>query len=92
MPFQHSPPARQKRSWAKDQAIFTPIPRAPLEGTPAVLQLRAHLDRGPIIEGSKRAKKINFILSTSFLFYRHFKDPVKGPGDDDSEEEDNSVE
>ncbi|MBW0590070.1 hypothetical protein O181_129785 [Austropuccinia psidii MF-1] len=30
----------------------------PLDGTPAVSQLRAKLDRGPILEGRKSAKKI----------------------------------
>ncbi|MBW0589439.1 hypothetical protein O181_129154 [Austropuccinia psidii MF-1] len=35
MPIQHSPPARQTRSQARAQAILTPTPRAPLEGTPA---------------------------------------------------------
>ncbi|MBW0583851.1 hypothetical protein O181_123566 [Austropuccinia psidii MF-1] len=37
MPIQHSPPARQTRSQARTQAFLTPTPRAPLEGTPAVL-------------------------------------------------------
>ncbi|MBW0581240.1 hypothetical protein O181_120955 [Austropuccinia psidii MF-1] len=58
MPIQHSPPARQTRSQARTQAVLTPTPRAPLYGTPAVSQLRAKLDRGPILEGRKRAKKI----------------------------------
>ncbi|MBW0591940.1 hypothetical protein O181_131655 [Austropuccinia psidii MF-1] len=58
MPIQHSPPARQTRSQARTQAVLTPTPRAPLDGTPAVSQLRAKLDRGPILEGRKRAKKI----------------------------------
>ncbi|MBW0577793.1 hypothetical protein O181_117508 [Austropuccinia psidii MF-1] len=58
MPIQHSPPARQTRSQARTQAALTLTPRAPLDGTPAVPQLRAKLDRGPILEGRKRAKKI----------------------------------
>ncbi|MBW0557200.1 hypothetical protein O181_096915, partial [Austropuccinia psidii MF-1] len=58
MPIQHSPPARQTRSQARTQAVLTPTPRAPLDGTPAVPQLSAKLDRGPILEGRKRAKKI----------------------------------
>ncbi|MBW0487584.1 hypothetical protein O181_027299 [Austropuccinia psidii MF-1] len=41
MPVQHSPPARQTRP----QAVLTPTPRALLEGTPAVPQLRAHFGR-----------------------------------------------
>ncbi|MBW0554615.1 hypothetical protein O181_094330 [Austropuccinia psidii MF-1] len=55
MPVQHSPPARQTRS----QAFLTPTPRAPLDGTPAVPQLRAHFARSSTIHpGRKRAKKI----------------------------------
>ncbi|MBW0540562.1 hypothetical protein O181_080277 [Austropuccinia psidii MF-1] len=45
MPIQHSPPARQTRSQARTQAVFTPTSRAPLDGTPEVPQLRAQLDR-----------------------------------------------
>ncbi|MBW0497442.1 hypothetical protein O181_037157 [Austropuccinia psidii MF-1] len=77
MPIQHSPPARQTRSQARTQAVHTPTPRAPLDVTPAVSQMRAKLDRGPILEGRKRAKKIKFIF---------------GPGEDGKEEEENSVE
>ncbi|MBW0574878.1 hypothetical protein O181_114593 [Austropuccinia psidii MF-1] len=47
MPIQHSPPATQTRSQARPQAVLTPTSRAPLDGTPAVPQLRAQLDRGP---------------------------------------------
>ncbi|MBW0561942.1 hypothetical protein O181_101657 [Austropuccinia psidii MF-1] len=46
MRFQHSPPARQTRAQARAKAVLTPTPRAPLDGTPAVPQLRAQLDRG----------------------------------------------
>ncbi|MBW0582072.1 hypothetical protein O181_121787, partial [Austropuccinia psidii MF-1] len=52
MPIQHSPPARQTRSQARTQAVLTPTPRVPLDGTPAVPQLRAQLDRGPCMEGA----------------------------------------
>ncbi|MBW0505209.1 hypothetical protein O181_044924 [Austropuccinia psidii MF-1] len=52
MPVQHSPPARQTISQARAQAVLTPTPRAPLDGTPAVPQLRAQLDRGPHMEGA----------------------------------------
>ncbi|MBW0519613.1 hypothetical protein O181_059328 [Austropuccinia psidii MF-1] len=41
MPIQHSPPARKTRSQARAQAVITPTPTAPLEGTPEVPQLRA---------------------------------------------------
>ncbi|MBW0553739.1 hypothetical protein O181_093454 [Austropuccinia psidii MF-1] len=45
MPIQHSPPARQTISQARTQAVLTPTPRAPLDGTPEVPQLRAQLER-----------------------------------------------
>ncbi|MBW0583669.1 hypothetical protein O181_123384 [Austropuccinia psidii MF-1] len=35
MPIQHSPPERQTRSEARTQAVLTPTPIAPLDGTPA---------------------------------------------------------
>ncbi|MBW0552482.1 hypothetical protein O181_092197 [Austropuccinia psidii MF-1] len=38
MPIQHSPPARQTRSQDRAQAVLTPTPRAPLDGSPAVTQ------------------------------------------------------
>ncbi|MBW0591781.1 hypothetical protein O181_131496, partial [Austropuccinia psidii MF-1] len=56
MPIQHSPPARQTRSQARTQAVLTPTPRAPLDGTPAVSQLRAELDRGPTLEGAEPSR------------------------------------
>ncbi|MBW0477239.1 hypothetical protein O181_016954 [Austropuccinia psidii MF-1] len=46
MPVQHSHPAIQTRSKARDKDVLTPTPIAPLDGTPAVPQLRAQLDRG----------------------------------------------
>ncbi|MBW0568533.1 hypothetical protein O181_108248 [Austropuccinia psidii MF-1] len=57
MPFQNSPLSRQTRSQARAQALLTPTPRAPLDGTPAVPQLRAKLDRGPILEGASPSRK-----------------------------------
>ncbi|MBW0512996.1 hypothetical protein O181_052711 [Austropuccinia psidii MF-1] len=57
MPIQHSPPARQTRSQARAQDVLTPAPRAPLDGTPAVPQLRAQLDRGPHMEGAEPSRK-----------------------------------
>ncbi|MBW0565400.1 hypothetical protein O181_105115 [Austropuccinia psidii MF-1] len=41
MPVQHYPPERQTRS----QDVITPTPRAPLDGTPAVPQLRTSFGR-----------------------------------------------
>ncbi|MBW0537715.1 hypothetical protein O181_077430 [Austropuccinia psidii MF-1] len=57
MPVEHSPPARQTSSQARTQAVLTPTPRAPLDGTPAVPQLRAQLDRGPRMEGAEPSRK-----------------------------------
>ncbi|MBW0572996.1 hypothetical protein O181_112711 [Austropuccinia psidii MF-1] len=45
MPVQHSLPARQTRSQARALAVLTPTPRAPLDSTPAVSQLRAQTNR-----------------------------------------------
>ncbi|MBW0505762.1 hypothetical protein O181_045477 [Austropuccinia psidii MF-1] len=57
MPIQNSPPARQPRSQDRAQAVLTPTPRASLDGTPAVPQLRAQLDRGPCMEGAAPSRK-----------------------------------
>ncbi|MBW0490467.1 hypothetical protein O181_030182 [Austropuccinia psidii MF-1] len=65
MPIQHSPPARKTKSQARAQAVLTPAPRVPLDGTPAASQLRAQLERGPHLEGRKRAKKINFFFRSN---------------------------
>ncbi|MBW0588932.1 hypothetical protein O181_128647 [Austropuccinia psidii MF-1] len=80
MPVQNSPPATQKISQARAQAVLTPTPRAPLDGTPAVTQLRAQLDRGPTLEGATPSRKEGRGARRS------------GPGEDGEEEEENSVE
>ncbi|MBW0528746.1 hypothetical protein O181_068461 [Austropuccinia psidii MF-1] len=46
MPIQPSPPERQTRSQARTQAVLTPAPRAPLDGTLAAPQLRTTF-KGP---------------------------------------------
>ncbi|MBW0548179.1 hypothetical protein O181_087894 [Austropuccinia psidii MF-1] len=99
MPIQNSPPARQKRSQARAQAVLTPTPRAPLDGAPTVSQLRAQLDRGPIVEGAapSRKKGRGPRRSSSFsgvvgTFPGLSKTTFKGPGQDGEEEEENSVE
>ncbi|MBW0572083.1 hypothetical protein O181_111798, partial [Austropuccinia psidii MF-1] len=51
MSIQHSPPARQTRSQSKSQAVLTSTPRAPLDGTPAVSQLRTRM------EGAAQSRK-----------------------------------
>ncbi|MBW0463005.1 hypothetical protein O181_002720 [Austropuccinia psidii MF-1] len=50
MPVQQSPPAGKASSQARAQAVLTPTPKAPLDGTPEVPQLRAHLDKGTNME------------------------------------------
>ncbi|MBW0515786.1 hypothetical protein O181_055501 [Austropuccinia psidii MF-1] len=57
MLFQHSPPARQTRSQDRAQAVLTPTPRAPVDETPAVSQLRAHLDRRQILGREAPSRK-----------------------------------
>ncbi|MBW0587603.1 hypothetical protein O181_127318 [Austropuccinia psidii MF-1] len=66
MPIENSPPASKTRS----EAALAPTPRVPLDGTPAVPQPRAQLDRGP----------------------RFSRTSLKVQGEDDKEEEENSVE
>ncbi|MBW0527796.1 hypothetical protein O181_067511 [Austropuccinia psidii MF-1] len=57
MPFHHSHLERQTGSQARTQSVPTPMARAPLDGTPAVPQLRANFDRGLLMEERTRAKK-----------------------------------
>ncbi|MBW0468151.1 hypothetical protein O181_007866 [Austropuccinia psidii MF-1] len=91
MPIQLSPPARQTRSQARTQAILTPTPRAPLDGTPALPQLRAQLDRGPIMEGRgpRRSSSFSGVVGR---FPGLSRTSLKVTGEDDDEEEENSVE
>ncbi|MBW0509318.1 hypothetical protein O181_049033 [Austropuccinia psidii MF-1] len=99
MPIKHSPPARQTRSQARTQAVLTPTPRAPLDGTPAVSQLRAKLDRGPILEeaapsrkegrGPRRSSSFSGVVGG---FPGASRTIFKVPGQDGEEEEENSVE
>ncbi|MBW0572195.1 hypothetical protein O181_111910 [Austropuccinia psidii MF-1] len=99
MPIQHSPPARQTRSQARTQAVLTPTPRAPLDGTQAVSQLRSKLDRGPILEGEAQSRKEGRVprRSSSFSgvvggFTGTSRTIFRGPGEDGEEEEENSGE
>ncbi|MBW0492074.1 hypothetical protein O181_031789 [Austropuccinia psidii MF-1] len=89
----------QTRSQARTQAVLTPTPRAPLDGTPAVSQLRAKLDRGPTLEGAAPSRKEGRVprRSSSFSgvvggFPGTSRTIFKGPGEDGEEEEENSVE
>ncbi|MBW0525806.1 hypothetical protein O181_065521 [Austropuccinia psidii MF-1] len=99
MPIQHSPPTRQTRSQARSQAVLTPTARTPLDGTPAVPQLRVKLDRGPILEGAAPSRKEGRgpRRSSSFSgvvgrFPGTSRTIFRGPGEDGEEEEENSVE
>ncbi|MBW0548557.1 hypothetical protein O181_088272 [Austropuccinia psidii MF-1] len=99
MPLHHSPPARQTRSQARTQAVLTPTPRAPLDGTPSVSQLMAKLDRGPILEGAAPFRKEGRVprRSNSFSgvvggFPGMSRTTFRGPGEDGEEEEENFVE
>ncbi|MBW0577462.1 hypothetical protein O181_117177 [Austropuccinia psidii MF-1] len=99
MPIQHSPPVRQTRTQARTQAILTLTPRAPLDGTPAVPQLRAQLDRGHCMEGEAPSRKEGRgpTRSSSFSgvvgrFPGTSRTIFKGPGEDCEEEEEDSVE
>ncbi|MBW0508839.1 hypothetical protein O181_048554 [Austropuccinia psidii MF-1] len=99
MPIQRSPPARQTRAQVRTQAVLTPTPRAPLDGTPAVPQMRAQLDRGRIMEGAAPSRKEGRgpRRSSSFSgvagrFPGLSRTSLKVPGEDDEEEEENSVE
>ncbi|MBW0464837.1 hypothetical protein O181_004552 [Austropuccinia psidii MF-1] len=57
MPLQHLAPARKTKYQARAQAALTPTPRAPLDGTPAVSQLKAQLDGGPNLEGAAPSRE-----------------------------------
>ncbi|MBW0475019.1 hypothetical protein O181_014734 [Austropuccinia psidii MF-1] len=93
MPIQHSPPTRQSRSQARPQAVLTPTPRAPLDVTPAVPQLRAQLDRGSHMEGSAPSRKegrgqrrLNSFSGVVGGFPGQSWTTFKGPGEDGEEE------
>ncbi|MBW0573675.1 hypothetical protein O181_113390 [Austropuccinia psidii MF-1] len=99
MSIQHSPPARQTRSQARTQAILPPTPRALLNSTPAVPQLRAQLDRGPHMEGAEPSRKegrgprrSSSLSGVVGGLPGLSRTTLKGPGEDGEEEEENSVE
>ncbi|MBW0557372.1 hypothetical protein O181_097087 [Austropuccinia psidii MF-1] len=99
MPLQHTPLGRKTRPQARTQAVLTPTTRAPLNGIPAVSQLRAKLDRGPILEGAALSRKEGRVPrgSSSFSgvagrFPGTSRTIFNGPGEDGEEEEESSVE
>ncbi|MBW0478807.1 hypothetical protein O181_018522 [Austropuccinia psidii MF-1] len=98
MPIQHSPPARKTRSHAGTEAVLTTTPRDTLHGTPAVSQLRTHVDRGPNVEGAAPSTKEGRVARRSSSFSGVVgglpgtsRTIFKGPGEDGAEEEENSV-
>ncbi|MBW0494220.1 hypothetical protein O181_033935 [Austropuccinia psidii MF-1] len=99
MPLQHSPPARQTRSQAQIQAVLTPTPRALLDGTPAVSQLKSKLDRGPTVEEAEPSRKEGRVPRRSNSSSEVVgslpgmsRTTFRVPGEDGEEEEENSVE
>ncbi|MBW0523926.1 hypothetical protein O181_063641 [Austropuccinia psidii MF-1] len=99
MHIQHSSPARQTRSQARTQAVLTPTPRAPLDGTPAVPQLRAQSDRGPIMIGAapsiqegRGPRRSSSFLGVAGRFPGLSRTSLKVPGEDDEVEGENLVE
>ncbi|MBW0546718.1 hypothetical protein O181_086433 [Austropuccinia psidii MF-1] len=97
MPIKHSPCARQTRFQARTQAVLTPTPRVPLDGTPAVPQLGAQLHRGPRMEGAAPSRKegrgprrSNSFSGVVGGFPGTSRINLKGPGEDGEEEEENS--
>ncbi|MBW0542568.1 hypothetical protein O181_082283 [Austropuccinia psidii MF-1] len=98
IPIQHSPPARNPGLQARAQAVLTPTPRAPLDGTPEVPQLRAQLDKGLHIEGEapswkggRGPRRSNCFSGVVAGFPGLSRNTFTGPGEDDEEEEENSV-
>ncbi|MBW0580130.1 hypothetical protein O181_119845 [Austropuccinia psidii MF-1] len=94
MPLEHSPPARQTISQSQAQDVLNPTPRAPFDGTPAVLLLKAQLDRGPVKEGAAPSKEEGRVprRSNSFLgvvngFPGMSRTTFRGTGEVDEEEE-----
>ncbi|MBW0581781.1 hypothetical protein O181_121496 [Austropuccinia psidii MF-1] len=92
MPIQHSPPERQTRSQASTQAVLTPTSRAPLDGIPAVPQLRAQLDRGPIWKEGRGPRRSNSFSGVVGRFTGTSRTIIRGPVEDGEEEEENSME
>ncbi|MBW0538370.1 hypothetical protein O181_078085 [Austropuccinia psidii MF-1] len=70
MPIQHSPPERQTRSEARTQAVLTPTPRAPLDGTTA--------EGG----GPRRSSSFSGVVGG---FPGTSRTIVRGPGEDGTE-------
>ncbi|MBW0460954.1 hypothetical protein O181_000669 [Austropuccinia psidii MF-1] len=98
MHIQHSPPERWTRSQAGAQAVFTPTPRAPLDRTTVVPQLRAQLNRGPHMKGEAPSRKegrgprrSNSFSGVVGVFPGLSRTTFKGPGEDGEEGEECDV-
>ncbi|MBW0485508.1 hypothetical protein O181_025223 [Austropuccinia psidii MF-1] len=66
IPIKNSPPTKETISQARYQAVITPTPTAPLYGTTAVPQLRAHLGRGPNMELAALSMKTTFKVTDKY--------------------------
>ncbi|MBW0513490.1 hypothetical protein O181_053205 [Austropuccinia psidii MF-1] len=90
---------KQTRSQTKALAVLNLTLISHLDGTPAVPQLRADLDRGPHLEweepsrnkvrGPRRSSSFSRVVGS---FPGISRTTFKGPGEDGEEEEENSVE
>ncbi|MBW0574718.1 hypothetical protein O181_114433 [Austropuccinia psidii MF-1] len=93
MPLQFPPPERQTKSQARAKDVITLTPRVPLDGIPDVPELRAHLDRGQVMEraaqsrkegrGPGRSSSLSGVVGT---FPGISRTTLKGTGEDDAEE------
>ncbi|MBW0509125.1 hypothetical protein O181_048840 [Austropuccinia psidii MF-1] len=101
MHVQHSPHSSQKISQERTQAVLTQKPRVHLDGTSAVPQLRANLERGPCMGGVAPSRKegrgpirSSYFSGSVSTFPGMSKTALKGLGEDyeEEEEEENFVE
>ncbi|MBW0501028.1 hypothetical protein O181_040743 [Austropuccinia psidii MF-1] len=99
MPSQNSPPARKTRFLARTQAVLTPTPRVPPDGTPEVPKMRAYLNKGQSMEGEETSRKEVRAPRRSRSFFRAVgafdgisETSFKGLGEDGEEEKENFVE
>ncbi|MBW0568002.1 hypothetical protein O181_107717 [Austropuccinia psidii MF-1] len=85
---------KQTRSYARTQAVLTPTPRAPLDGTPAVSKLKAKLDQGaaPSRTEGRVPRRSSSFSQVVGGFPGTSRTILKVQSEDDDEEEENSVE
>ncbi|MBW0525707.1 hypothetical protein O181_065422 [Austropuccinia psidii MF-1] len=75
MPVQHSP-LQDRQDLRRAQAVLTTTPRAPLDGTPEVSKLRAHLDRGPSPGEGREEEEGDSVEEEEFDGTEYDPDPV----------------